>query len=157
MQPLFVLILIYLFKVKKKRFCTDMVIFSSQTVKRDRTGDLVQVSKTILKTPGPFVTFRAICRKAHVLTDTVGAAMGKLEKESLGTVNPELKCFFKTMPINVTEDNLQLYDMDIVQYSQFFREFNKSLTQTQWDLFMDNAPEQAVLAQYFPNGNRAAN
>ena len=122
-----------------------------QTVKKSRSGDPFKIAKKVLKAPGPFITMRAICRRAHALNDTVVTAMEKLEKESLGKINHELKCFFKTMPLTVMEESLQLYDMDIVEYSQAFRRSDRSLSPNQWDFFMNNAPDRASLAQYFPN------
>ena len=128
-----------------------------QTVKSERGGDLFKVSKKVFEAPGPFITFRSICRKAHAISDTVVTAMDKLEKESLGTVNQELKCFYKAILIMVTEESLQLYDIDIVAYSQSFRKVDKSISPNQWDLLMHSAPNQLALARYFPNENRASN
>ena len=115
------------------------------------TSDPFGVCKKIIQDPGPFVTFRLIARRFHQMSGTVIAAMEKLQSEYLGTVDYELKCFFKSLPIYVTEERLQLYDVNLIEYSQSFRTKDGSLSQNQWQIMIEYAPNQRELMRYFPH------
>lgn len=109
------------------------------------------MAKKILQTPGPFVTIRMVCRMTHSTSSIVVAAMEKLEREQLGQVDQELKSFYKCPPISAREENLQLYEIDIIQYSDAFRKGNESISNNQWNLLMANAPQQGEVSRYFVN------
>lgn len=113
--------------------------------------DSFAVAKKILQTPGPFVTIRMVCRMTHSTSSIVVAAMEKLEREQLGQVDQELKSFYKCPPISAREENLQLYEIDIIQYSDAFRKGNESISNNQWNLLMANAPQQGEVSRYFVN------
>lgn len=107
------------------------------------------MAKKILQAPGPFATIRMICRLTHSTSFAVVAAMEKLQREQLGQVDHELKCFYKCPPISAREENLQLYGVDIIQYCDAFRKRNGSFSDNQWDVLMTNAPQQREVARYF--------
>ena len=66
--------------------------------------------------------------------------MEKLEKEGLGQLNTELKCFYKCPPILVIEEDLQLYNIDLIKYSEAYREQNENLSNNKWKILLENAP-----------------
>ena len=67
------------------------------------------------------------------MSGTVITAMEKLESEGLGTIDHDLKCFFKSVPIFVSEERLQLYGVNVIEYSQSFHTKDGSLSQNQWE------------------------
>lgn len=76
---------------------------------------------------------------------------GKLEKEDLGTINHDLKCFFKSIPILVSVERLQVYGMKLIEYSQSFCTKDESLSNNQWEIMIHHALNQRELLRYFPN------
>ena len=92
----------------------------------------------------------AIAQRFHAVSGTVIAAMEKLEKEDLGTTKHDLKCFFKSIPILVSVERLQVYGMKLIEYSQSFCTKDESLSNNQWEM-IHHALNQRELLRYFPN------
>ena len=122
-------------------------------MKKSTSGatDPFGVAKKILQAPGPFVTSRVIVRRFHAMSATVIAAMEKLESEGLGAMDRDLKCFFKSVPIFVSEERLQLYGVNLIEYSQSFRTKDGSLSTNQWEVMIQHAPHQREMMRYFAN------
>ncbi|KAK3730674.1 hypothetical protein QZH41_016864 [Actinostola sp. cb2023] len=111
--------------------------------------DQFGIAKRIIETPGPFVTIRMACRLAHCTSSSAVAAMEKLSKEKVGTLDDNMKCFFKSAPLTVCEDSLELYGVDIVRYSEAFRSRSQHISDRQWNVLMANAPQHREVQRYF--------